>query len=274
MSERAAAAVFARTVQELAPYAEDIVFIGGWVHALYLAEANEAHRALLTDDIDVTIPTSLLADGRQTLLELAAAAGFDVDAERDDAPVRVVQYGMAGVPIDLDILAEHPEPREPVRIEGQPDLLAQGYPGQQLLLDHTRDILVGPDIHPSLDPPQRIRVPTLGAYVFQKGVASTTRAVATKAVKDLVYAYEILRHPRLGKAARAELAMLASRYPELSEIWRQRLEDVVRREPLRRDMAEQLLVAGRAFGTEAEVMAAISAQFRRSIAELESTLEP
>ncbi len=56
--------VFARTVKELQPYAADLVFVGGWVHALYLAEANSDERAIRTEDIDVTIPHRLLTRGR------------------------------------------------------------------------------------------------------------------------------------------------------------------------------------------------------------------
>jgi len=262
------AEVFAKTVRALAPYAEDIVFIGGWVHELYLAEANEGPQALFTDDIDVTIPPSLLTAGRPTLLALAGGAGFDIEAERDDAPIEVVQYGPDRAPIYLDILTEHPNPREPVRIEGQPDLLAQGYPGQHLFLENSRTMVVGPDIHPSLEPPHRIRVPTLGAYVLHKGVSSRTRGRQDKAVKDLVYVHEILRHPRLGVQARSELPALATRYAELTQQWRERVDDVVRRDALRRDMAEQLLLAGRAFGQAEQIMAQIAAHFRRALAEV------
>jgi hypothetical protein len=269
MTDRVTAAkVFARTVRALAPYTDEIVFIGGWVHALYLAEGNEGDRALFTDDIDITIPAALLTAGRPTLLELAGGAGFDVDTERDDAPVRVVQYGPDGEPIDLDIITEHPNPREAVPIEGQPDLLAQGYPGQRVLLENARLMLVGPDIHPSLEPPHQIRVPTLGAYVLQKVVSSTTRGMRAKAVKDLVYVHEILRHPRLGMQARAELPALFARYLEMEGLWKERAEEVVRRVALRRDMGEQLLLAGRAFGQVEEVMAQIAAQFRRALAEV------
>lgn len=197
------AAVFAKTILALAPYAEDIVFIGGWVHALYLAEANEAAHALFTDDIDVTIPPFLLTAGRPTLLALAEGAGFDIEKERDDAPIEVVQYASDNSAIYLDILTEHPNPREPVKIEGQPDLLAQGYPGQQLLLENSRVMMVGSAIHPSLSPPQRIRVPMLGAYVLHKGLSSKTRGRHDKAVKDLVYVHEILRHPRRPSEVRA-----------------------------------------------------------------------
>lgn len=268
MTDRVAVTeVFAKTIRALAPYTEDIVFIGGWVHALYLAEANEGLQALFTDDIDVTIPPSLLTAGRPTLLALAGDAGFDIKAERSDAPIEVVQYGPDHAPIYLDILTEHPNPREPVRIQGQPDLLAQGYPGQRLLLENSRTMVLGPDIHPSLAPPHSIRVPTLGAYVLHKGLSSRTRGRQDKAVKDLVYIHEILRHPRLGAQSRSELPMLVSRYAEQGQQWRERLGDVVRREVLRRDMAEQLLLAGRAFGQEQEIMAQIGAQFRRVLAE-------
>jgi hypothetical protein len=260
--------VFAKTVRVLAPYSDEIVFIGGWVHALYLAEGNEGHRAVFTDDIDVTIPLSLLTAGRPTLLELAGGAGFDIVAERDDAPVRVVQYGPDGEPIDLDILTEHSNPREAVPIEGQPDLLAQGYPGQRLLLENARVIDVGPEIHLSLTPPQRIRIPTIGSYVLQKVVSSRSRVMIPKAVKDLVYAHEILRHPRLGDQARAELRELSKRYPDLARICQERIEEVIHRDVLRQEMAEQLVLAGRAFGDLGEIKAQIAAQFRRANAEV------
>ena len=268
MTDRVTVAeILAKTIRALAPYAEDIVFIGGWVHALYLAEGNEARQALFTDDIDVTIPRSLLTAGRPTLLTLAGGADFDIEAERSDAPLEVVQYGPDHAPIYLDILTEHPNPREPVPIEGQPDLLAQGYPGQRLLLENSRAMMVGLELHPSLEPPHRIRVPTLGAYVLHKGASSTSRGRHDKAVKDLVYVHEILRHPRLGVQARSELPALVTRYAEQGRQWRGRVDEVVRREALRRDMAEQLLLAGRAFGPAEEIMAQIGAQFRRALAE-------
>lgn len=54
-----AAQQFARVVIAMQPYVEDIVFVGGWVHALYLAEANDGG-AVQTEDIDVTLPHTLL----------------------------------------------------------------------------------------------------------------------------------------------------------------------------------------------------------------------
>ncbi|MBA3969654.1 MAG: hypothetical protein H0X52_06095 [Gemmatimonadetes bacterium] len=56
-----AAEIFARTVIALELYAGDVVFVGGWVHALYLADANADERPVVTDDIDLSIPHRLLA---------------------------------------------------------------------------------------------------------------------------------------------------------------------------------------------------------------------
>ena len=52
-----AAEQFARIIIATEPYHNEIVFVGGWVHALYLSEANESG-AIYTDDIDITIPRS------------------------------------------------------------------------------------------------------------------------------------------------------------------------------------------------------------------------
>lgn len=68
--------VFARTVIALQAYAGEIVFIGGWVHALYLAEANSTDRPVRTEDIDVTIPHAMLARDRPALFDLVAGAGY------------------------------------------------------------------------------------------------------------------------------------------------------------------------------------------------------
>ena len=59
-----AAAQFAKIVIATEPYHNEIVFVGGWVHALYLAEANESG-AIHTEDIDITIPSTLLTNGRR-----------------------------------------------------------------------------------------------------------------------------------------------------------------------------------------------------------------
>ena len=77
-----AAEQFARVVIAMQPYAGEIVFVGGWVHALYLAEVND-HGAVVTEDIDLTLPRRLLTRDRPTLLDLAVDAGFERDPISD-----------------------------------------------------------------------------------------------------------------------------------------------------------------------------------------------
>ena len=188
------AEAFARTVLALQPYAGDVVFIGGWIHALYLAEANASDRPVRTEDIDVTLPHTLLAGDRPTLLELAVAARFEVQEFGAASGVfEIFQQDRDGTVIELDLLTESPDPRTPVEIEGQHGLMVHGYPGQQVFLENARWMSVGPDIHPLLDPPCRIRVPTIAAYMLGKALSSASRTRLSKQAKDLVYLYEIAR---------------------------------------------------------------------------------
>ena len=163
-----AATQFARIIIASEPYHNDIVFVGGWVHALYLAEANESG-AIYTDDIDITVPATLLMNSRPALLALAEQAGFKRDEISDmgGAGVMMEYLGKSGTKIPLDFLTEG-NPRDPVTIVGQDGLVAQGYHGQQMLLNNSREIAVGVETHPLLDPTRRIRVPTLGAYADRR----------------------------------------------------------------------------------------------------------
>ncbi|MBC7671143.1 MAG: hypothetical protein H7247_01875 [Polaromonas sp.] len=186
MSELAARQ-FARVLIALQPYVDEIVFVGGWVHALYLAEANDSG-AVMTEDIDVTLPHTLLTRDRPTLLELARDAGFERDpiSDMEEVAVWMVYRNADGLTVPIDFLTEG-EPRRPVSIVGQPGLMAQGYPGQQMLLQSWRWMEVGTDVHALLDPPRRVRVPTLGAYVVQKAMSAAMRGHRGKAAKDYAY---------------------------------------------------------------------------------------
>lgn len=96
--------VFARTVRALQPYAADVVFIGGWVHALYLAEVNDGEQAIRTEDIDLTIPHRLLAAGRPALLDLVSSAGYEIqEVLGGNGTVEIFQPGPGQSVIELDI---------------------------------------------------------------------------------------------------------------------------------------------------------------------------
>ena len=266
-----AAAQFARIIIETEPYHNDIVFVGGWVHALYLAEANE-RGAIYTDDVDITVPATLTMNNPPALLELAERAGFERDpiSEMKGTGIMMVFHGKSGATVPIDFLTEG-SPRIPILIGGQEGLVAQGYPGQQMLLENTREMLVGEDIHPLLNPARRIRVPTLGAYGLQKGISSSTRTNPNKRAKDLVYLYEIARHPNPGRTLRLELPLLRDRYADEYDKFRAVLTDVLRTSATLTDICEQLHLSGRAFGPIETTRAMVRAQFDRLLSDDEST---
>lgn len=263
-------AVFAKLLRAFAPYNDEIVLIGGWVHALYLADANASDTPIKTDDIDFTIPRALLAGDRPTLIELATRSDFELAAfavGRDDVPVMLSHSGPGMQTIELDLLTDAESPTELVRIAGQPDLTLQGYPGQSLLQDNTTELQVGPEVHPSLTPPVAVRVPTLPAYVLHKGLSALERRFDEKRAKDVVYLFEIVRHPRLGAAAQAGMPALRERYPEHFARWQHYLDGLTARDPTVRDAVDQLLESGRAVGSREAVAAQVVGRLRRFAGE-------
>lgn len=203
------------------------------------------------------------------MIELATEAGFERDECLEDiegTPIRLTQSGPGGAVIDLDVITEGNDPRTAVPIEGQPNLAAQGYPGQHVLLDNAQWIAVGTAVHASLDPAIRIRVPTLGAYVLHKGLSFATRSRLDKMAKDLVYLVEILRDPVLGQGAREQVHELAQRYPSEFAQWRQNLTELPNHPGLLRLVAAQLVIGGQAMGSEAEVSASVRATVLRALA--------
>jgi hypothetical protein len=136
-----------------------------------------------------------------------------------------------------------------------------------MLLRSWRWMEVGTDVHALLDPPRRVRVPRLGAYVVQNAVSAAMRGNRGKAAKDYVYILEVLRHPPLGVTMASEIQQLRALY--LGEC--ARFSDSIalaRATPaILRDVAEQLIEARRAFGTVTEVAAVIEGRFLRLLAE-------
>lgn len=267
------AEVFARTVIAFEPYASDVVFVGGWVHAIYLAELGAGGRPLVTTDVDVSLPNQLEAAGRTTLRDLALNAGFfpnwlsTLDGQAEHLVYEIPHSRAPSQVIDLDLLTEAPIPQTAVPIVGQTGLLAQGYPGQRLLQEESMWMKVGSTVHPLLDPPRSIRVPMLGAYVLHKGVASTRRAVVEKATKDLVYIYEIAKDPVLRSVATGGVQALKSRYPSEFEIWHSRLTAATAQPALRRGVAGQIAATGTVEGSDV-VEARVTAQFQRLLADV------
>lgn len=261
-----AAERFARLIIELEPYLEEIVFVGGWVHTLYLAEEHAA-AGIGTEDIDIALPARLEAGARPMVLELAARAGFERDPISDmaGASTWMVYVNDEGQTVPIDFLTEG-EPRQAVEIAGQPGLLAQGYRGQRVLLENTRWLRVGARLHPMLSTSIQVRVPTLGAYLLQKGVSAGTRTHAQKRAKDLVYILEIASHPRLGAVAISELQELKREYQPEAEAFRASLSEAIDSYRTLDDIAEQIMMARGRIADAGELRARQRAWLRRLLA--------
>ena len=195
-------------------------------------------------------------------------AGFELDELDSESGLKSFwQLGERDQYIDLDLLTDALAIREVVPIEGQPDLVVPGYPNQQILLENSRWMEVGPAIHPLLDPPCRIRVPTLPAYVLVKALSSDRRPGLQKRAKDLVDLYEIVRDSSMGPQVLEGMVELAARYPDEYRNWREILERVGGDREVLEEIAMQLTSGARAIGTPSEVSIHVAGRFRRLLAE-------
>ena len=260
--------VFARTLLALQPYADEVVLIGGWVHALYLAESNHPAHPIYTTDIDFSIPHALVSGTRPALLDLVAQAGYETSILDSRTGVRELwQQVRDGSIVDLDLLTDAPDPNLPVAIEGQRELVVHGYPDQHLLLENSRSIDVGPDVHPLLDPPIRVRVPTVPAYVLVKGLSFQRRPGRQKMAKDLVYLFEIVRDHTMRQAVIGGMGDLAARAPHEYSGWRRGLADAAENRSLMADVADQLEEMLRVTTGLAELPQYVATHLRRLLAE-------
>jgi hypothetical protein len=227
-----ARAIYADTIAALEPYLPDVVFIGGWVHALYLADVGSELTPVSTTDIDITVPVRLPPGNRPPFIECIRRAGFvEFDAVEGEARNFVHLSTLDADPehrIELDLITTADDPRVPRPIEGQEGLIAHGFPTQHILQAHTTWLEIGSALHESLAPPRRIRVPTIGAYVLVKGLSSASRARtrSRKTAKDIVYLLEIMKERPLAQQAYEELPELARRYPVEYAEWRHWIDTI------------------------------------------------
>lgn len=260
---RAGGAVFAELVRTLGPYLDDVVFVGGWVQALYVLDVEGADaRVVRTTDIDLTLAKALDPGDRPPLLDLLREGGFSVAPFADGAGFEISKDT-----IDVDLLAEGSGDGDPVSIDGQPGLRAFGYPHQAMLRAHTREMIVGPEVHESLSP-QRILVPTLPAYVLGKLLSSSLRTNPAKQAKDLVYVSELMAREALAESTIRGLPQMVRDHPDEGASARDHLSVAIDDERLIGEAAGQVVESsGYDLDDATPVQAQIRARLRRLLAE-------
>jgi hypothetical protein len=185
---------FFNTLVILKDYLSDIVIAGGWAPLIYyhylLSDKNI--RSLRTKDIDIVVPESLKKRREKTVNELLLEAGFKPKFKSLHTLPVVSYEGIIGnYEVEIEFLTHKRGPKEDIVIEVQKGLHAQSLRFISLLLDNTIDVDID-DFLLADGKKLKIRVPTLGAYIFQKGLIFVRRNKRLKKAKDLYYIFDIL----------------------------------------------------------------------------------
>jgi len=189
---------FARLIDTLHPWLDQVVIIGGWAHRLHrlhpLAQPLD-YEPLGTLDTDVALPAKLPATGnelRQRLLE----NGFREELLGSMQPPAAHYHIATG---DSGFYAEFLTPLVGGEIKrGKRDVTTRiaGVPVQklrhlELLLDSPWEVVIAPaDGYPT-DGVRRIRVPNAAAFLAQKILIRNKRERADKA-KDVLYIHDTI----------------------------------------------------------------------------------
>jgi hypothetical protein len=193
-----------RILWELRDYLPEVVVVGGWVprlYQLYGGFPNWTGQISLTGEVDVLVGSVTASDSRPPLKQLLRAAGFEPVEGTQGAAWQ--QDPQAGEKIEFLIPNTGPQSWEgSLRpVPGQPEVAAVALDDLRLLARHTTNLNVTVLVAGRPEQTLAVRVPTLGAYVVNKGITFTKRrqhlAGATpvpnpKRGKDLLYIHDVL----------------------------------------------------------------------------------
>lgn len=190
---------FARLVDALEPWLEQVVIIGGWAHRLYrlhpLAQPLE-YEPLGTFDTDIAVPLDLPASGehiRERLLERDFREELMGDMQPPAAHYRV-ESG------DNSFYAEFLTPLEGSEVKrgGRRDVTARvsGVSVQklrhlELLLQNPWDVMIAPATGYPTPDARRILVPNPAAFLVQKILIHEKRDRDRRA-KDILYIHDTI----------------------------------------------------------------------------------
>jgi len=199
-----------KTIEVLKPYLKDVVIVGGWVPLLYrrYGRIPSRHPSVRTMDIDVAVPRHLKESGRPTIDELLSSAGYKARVYGSD--VSIVKYELESPVTEIEFLT--PEVGRPGKATAtvQRGLPAQALRYLQILLENTMEIDIN-DTVSGLDISSVVRVPSPGAFIYQKGLTLSHRRA--KVSKDLYYIFDLLESStELRDSIPAEINSLRSRY--------------------------------------------------------------
>lgn len=190
---------FARLIEALDPWLDQVVIIGGWAHRLYrlhpLAQPLD-YEPLGTFDTDVALPFDLPVSGdqiRERLLARAFREELIGDAQPPAAHYRVQSE-------DSSFYAEFLTPLRggAMKRGGRRDLttyisgvFVQKLRHLELTLLNPWDVVISPQAGFPTSGPRRILVPSPAAFLVQK-ILIHSRRTRNKRAKDILYIHDTI----------------------------------------------------------------------------------
>ncbi len=190
-------ASFARAVEALRPYLEDLVFIGGWAHYLYTRRPEAVplgFEPLFTEDADIAAPLGLPVRTRP-IPELLAAAGFEPRlAGEHRPPIAEYVLGDEDSGFYIEFLApllggEH-------KRGGRPDVTTRVGGASAQKLRHLEVLLLAPltvklskAMGIPVSRPVRIQIANPASYIVQK-VLTLSKRHPSNVPKDVLYVHD------------------------------------------------------------------------------------
>jgi len=185
---------FFMTLAIVREYLPDIVIVGGWVPLIYYHYllSDKTKMPLMTRDIDIVIPERLEVKGNKSLDKLLMDAGFHIKfTSMREVPSVSYEGKIGDYEVEIEFLTHMKgEGKEEVVIV-QDGLHAQALRYLSILLENTVEVVID-DFILDDESKMKIKVPTPGAYIFQKGLTFSRRNNEVKRSKDLYYIFDVL----------------------------------------------------------------------------------
>lgn len=189
---------FARLIHAIAPYLDEVVFVGGWAHRLFafheLAGSID-FEPLATDDADIAAPIGLRSR-TQSLAERLKQAGFQEEFRDDDTPpITEYRLGQEDTGLYVEFLA--PLVGGPFRRDGTPKdttlvggVTAQTLRHVDLLLDQPWQVRVTErQGFPVGAEGVQLKIANPASFIAQKLLVLEKRALE-KRPKDILYVHD------------------------------------------------------------------------------------
>jgi len=180
---------FFKTLLILKDYLPYIVIAGGWAPLIYYHYllSDKTRVPLRTMDIDIVIPEQLRKRKDKTVDALLKEAGFETRFKSRHKPPVVSYEGVIGdFDVEIEFLTHlRGSGKDQVTVV-QKGLHAQMLRYINILLENNIVVEID-DFEISEGTFMRVRVPTPGAFIFQKGLTFPRRTRDIKKAKDLYY---------------------------------------------------------------------------------------